>query len=94
MTISRKELYHHNLKTKEISGPFSQSEEVCKLMDSISLPDGEFLITEHVTTVEEKDFTHAYQMWQHKKKKKKDVDGEAQEVTKGLPKIITGEVLN
>lgn len=90
--ISKRELWYHNLKTKEISGPFSQSDQVCSIMNDLSLPDGEFLITEHITTVEEKDFSHAYQMWLHKKKQKKqDVEGE---MTKGLPTIITGEVLN
>jgi len=96
--ISKTSLYLHNLKTLEISGPFDpdKSDELCSTIESLSLPAGEWLVTEHITEIFEKDYKTTLDLWRFKeakKKKKGDVEGESQEVTKGLPKIITGEVV-
>jgi len=96
--ISKTSLYLHNLKTLEISGPYDpeKSDELCSTIESLALPIGEWMITEHITEIFEKDYSNTLNMWRFKeakKKKKGDVDGEASEVTKGLPKIITGEVI-
>lgn len=99
--ISKTEYYLHNLKAQQISGPFESTTEgedsLCQAIVDLSLPDGEWLVTEHVTEVSEKNFRQKLDMWifkQKEKKKKKDVEADGVEITKGLPKIITGEVLN
>jgi len=88
---SKTEFFFHNLKTLQIDGPFESGkpDKLCQHIEDQSLPDGEWMVTEHVTEVSENDFSHALDMWRHKKKtKKKDVEGE-----KSAPLIIKGEVI-